>query len=217
MEKLFSLTNTSSKKQKMEELDLTLYFEYIPNFISNPTQIMNSLLNEIHLEQNKVKVFGREFNEPRLTAIFGDPSICSIPYKYSNSTRILKPFTKTLEILRQSVKEKTGIDFDFVLVNFYRDGNDKIGWHSDNESMMNTDNIISITFGTPRKFQIRETKTRKKVWENAMNSGSILWMKKGSQDLFQHQIPKESKITESRLNLTFRKFKEGLTEQKQEN
>lgn len=216
MEKKFS------KKQKLEidpkvlfldsksdsEKDYKDYFEYNPKFIDHSLEWMKKILDECKLEQCTVKVFGKVWPEPRLTAVYGDKSVCDKTYIYSKSERKLNPFPSVLEELRNLVFEKTGINFDFVLLNYYRDGNDKVSWHCDNEEMMECSNIVSLSFGQKRKFQVKSKINGSKIcWQQSLESGSMVWMKPKSQDLYYHQVPKETKIDQPRLNLTFRKFK----------
>jgi alkylated DNA repair dioxygenase AlkB len=120
---------------------------------------------------------------------------------------LLIPFTPIFEELLLLVFKETDILFDFCLVNYYRNGLDKVSWHKDKESMMDCSNIVSLSFGAARKFQIRDYKTKAKVWEKELESGSMLWMKPGFQEVYQHQVPIQSKVKEPRINLTFRLFK----------
>lgn len=183
------------------------YFEYKENFIDEPMKIYDKLLDEIKFEQKQVKVFGKIFNEPRLTAIHGDDNVLNKKYIYSKSERSLVPMTPTLKELQKLVEEFTGIHFDFVLLNLYRDGNDKVGWHCDGESTMDSSNITSISLGTERIFKFRDKETKELVWKHQLKNGSLVWMKKGCQEVYEHEVPKSTKITTPRINLTFRKFK----------
>ncbi len=178
--------------------------EYIKDFFTKTQSkyYFDEILGSIELQQNQVKVFGKIYDEPRLTAIFGDDTTKS--YTYSKSKRQLKKFPDILENIRNILFEKTGIYYDFVLVNYYRDGNDKIGWHSDNEPEMDHSSIASISFGESRTFKIKEIKTGivKKI---VLEDGSLFIMKNNFQDIYQHCIPKEAN-KKARINLTFRKF-----------
>ena len=135
-------------------------FEFNPKFYNNSECVFyyNEILNNINFTQGTVKVFGKVYNEPRLTAIFGDDP--SRYYMYSNSKRKLEEMPEVIQTIRNKICEETGIYYDFVLLNYYRDGNDKIGWHSDDEKEMDYNNIGSISFGSPRKFKIRDSKTK---------------------------------------------------------
>ena len=184
------------------------YLLYKKQFLENPHLIYEKILKEVKLEQKQVLVFGKTFDEPRLTAVYGDENICDLTYSYSKSTRKLNPMTPTLIEIQKTIEEFTKIHFDFVLLNFYRNGNDKVSWHSDDEKTMDCSNIISISLGTQRKFRLRDKIEKKVVWEESLETGSLLWMKKDCQNIYQHEIPLEKRISTSRLSLTFRKFNE---------
>lgn len=208
------LQNKDSIKSKMQMLTSESngiedceYFEYFTNFVSKPEQYMNCLLEEIQFEQNQVFVFGKLHAEPRLTSIHGDDSVLDRQYVYSKSVRILKPMTPTLLKLKKLVKFYTEIDFDFVLINYYRDGNDKVGWHADDETMMDCSNIASISLGEERTFKFRDKQSKKTVWKKQLENGSLVWMKENCQRDLEHEVPKTSKTCGPRMNLTFRKFK----------
>jgi alkylated DNA repair dioxygenase AlkB len=182
-------------------------FEYIPNFINNTDELYDNLMKEIPFEQRTVTVYGKTYNEPRLTSIHGDNSVLNKEYIYSRSIRELLPMTPTLVKLQNEIELKTGIHYDFVLLNLYRDGNDKVSWHSDDEPMMDCSNIASISLGTPRIFKFRNKETKEVVWKNKLEDGSFVWMKQGCQETLEHEVPKEPRITKPRINLTFRRFK----------
>lgn len=196
------------KKAKTEVVEKAIddYILYKEDFIKDIT--LEDLEKEITFDQKTVKCYGKEYLEPRFTAVFGDPSVCHLKYTYSKSPRILQPMTKTLETIRNEIEKFTGIKFDFVLANYYKDGTHKVGWHSDDESSMDCSNIISLSFGAERRFDIRDKITRKKVWSKHLKNGSLVWMKKGCQEKYHHQVPQQLRITQPRINLTFRKFSE---------
>jgi len=187
-------------------MDKSKIISYEEKFLKNPYTYYDSLIHEVTFEQKQVVVFGKTYNEPRLTAIHGDDDVLDMKYVYSKSVRKLSPMTKTLKDLQELVEKHTGIHFDFVLLNYYRDGNDKVGWHSDDEPMMNCSNIVSLSLGAERPFKFRDKETREVVWKEVLKNGSMVWMKPGCQELYEHEVPKCMKVSEPRINLTFRKF-----------
>jgi alkylated DNA repair dioxygenase AlkB len=183
------------------------YFEYYPGMIWNNEKWFDRLMQEIELEQHQLTLFGKTYNEPRLTAVYGKESVLDRTYTYSKSVRKLLPMTHWMKKIHQLLYLYTEIDFDFVLVNLYRDGSDKVGWHSDDEPMMDCSNIASVSFGAERVFKFREKESKKLVWKKPLGGGSLVWMKPGCQENLEHEVPKTSKPVGKRLNLTFRKFK----------
>ena len=181
------------------------YFEYQTNFIKDPNHYFEKLCIEVQFEQRKVKVFGKYFDEPRLTAMFSDNKL-EQKYVYSKSERTSLPMTPTLIELQKLVEERTKIHFDFVFLNFYRNGNDKVGWHSDLKGGLDPSNVASLSFGGERVFKFRDKKTKKVIWKETLKNGSLVWMKNGCQEEYEHEVPKSTKIVKPRINLTFRKF-----------
>jgi alkylated DNA repair dioxygenase AlkB len=186
---------------------MTDLFEYIPDFIKEPNNVFEKLMQEIPFEQRQVKVFGKIYDEPRLTSVHGDDNVLDKTYIYSKSIRELKPMTPSLIEIKKQIEHYTSHTFDFVLLNLYRNGNDKVGWHSDDEPMMNCSNIVSISLGEERIFKFRNKNTKDLVWKNKLANGSMVWMKPNCQELYEHEVPKETKVNKPRINLTFRKFK----------
>jgi alkylated DNA repair dioxygenase AlkB len=109
--------------------------------------------------------------------------------------------------MKDRLQEFTGIEFTHVLCNYYRDGQDSMGWHRDNEAVLGKNPIIaSITFGATRMFQIRHYETKKHKIDIPLTHGSLLIMSGESQHHWEHQIPKTKKVVGARVNLTFRKL-----------
>lgn len=120
---------------------------YYPTFY--PDIQLDKLVGAIPWQQNKIRVFGKEYNEPRLTAWFGPP------YTYSNISWPQADFPQVLEPIKEKLIQTAGFPFNSVLLNLYRDGNDAMGWHRDNEREMDTSLIASVSFGVTRAFRIR--------------------------------------------------------------
>lgn len=185
----------------MESEDLSEFLEYELDFIKNAEQVIYDIMEEVEFEVGKVFVYGKEFNEPRQTSLHGDnPKI----YKYSGKTKIMKPMTKTLLFIQGMIEEKYGKHFDFVLINHYRNGMDKIGLHSDSEKGIDKRDIISISLGAERRFRMKRKKDNKVVFDQLLKSGSVIRMKGECQDIFNHEVPAMKNVDGSRLNLTFR-------------
>ena len=134
-------------------------------------------------------------------------------YSYSNQSYSGKPWTPTLSLLRQLIADKTGIDFNAVLANFYEDGSAGMGWHADKEKELGPNPIIaSVSFGQKRKFAFRprrdvvNEKNPKKVCEYLLGDGSLLMMGEDCQKFFEHSLITDKSATKARMNLTFRKI-----------
>lgn len=162
------------------------------------------LRNEIPWKQEGMKLFGKYIDFPRLTAWYADEGKS---YTYSGLRNVPIPWTSFLFDLKQRTEGITNGLYNSVLLNYYRDGNDSMGWHCDNEPELGLNPIIaSINFGAKRKIQFRHLTQNNYKLDLQLNNGSILLMKGAIQHHWQHQVPKQKKVLEARINLTFRKI-----------
>ena len=165
------------------------------------------LKTEIQWKHEPIMMFGKLVMQPRLTAWYGDPAS---RYRYSGITQEPLPWTESLLKLRSKIENQVDAKFNAVLLNQYRDENDSMGWHRDNEKELGVDPIIaSISLGETRRFLLRRHRDdapRKpsERQEMDLNSGSLLIMKGKSQTHWEHSLPKTSKARSVRINLTYR-------------
>ena len=161
------------------------------------------LLHNIQWKQEEIVVFGKKHFEPRLTAWYANQGT---HYAYSN--KILQPKDWSVELIELKTKiEKIlpGKSFNSVLLNLYRDGNDKMGWHSDNEKELGQNPCIaSLSFGATRYFDLKHKQDKTKRFRFELSSGMLLVMSGSLQDYWLHQVPQQKKVKEPRINLTFR-------------
>ena len=180
---------------------------YFPNFFSQETaqHCFQSLKDSIPWQQDKIKVFGKIHDQPRLTALFGD-NLKS--YSYSGITMQPHPFTSDLTQIKKLVEKASNIAFTTCLLNYYRDGKDSNGWHSDDEKELGTNpTIASVSLGAERFFHLRNKTDKTQKHKILLENGSLLLMKGETQHYWQHQLPKTSKSIGGRINLTFRILK----------
>lgn len=160
------------------------------------------LLNEIKWKQEPIKIFGKEVMQPRLTAWYGDTDKA---YSYSGITMQPNTWTETLKAIKQKIEPVAGVKFTNALLNLYRDGNDSMGWHRDNEKELGNQPIIgSVSFGETRTFQFRNYKTKKDLISLELNNGSFLLMRGDTNHYWEHSIPKTKQAKKERINITFR-------------
>ena len=168
----------------------------------NDSEIFDELFKNIPWESKIIKMYGKENPQPRLVAWFGD---LGRSYSYSNITMDINPWTPRLKELKEICEEKSGTSFNSLLLNLYRDGNDKVAWHSDNEPELGKEPCIaSLSLGATRRFKFRHRED-KNVLERSLDSGSLVVMSGLSQKKWEHEIPLEKKVKNPRINLTFRK------------
>jgi alkylated DNA repair dioxygenase AlkB len=187
---------------ELVEIDNGQYI-YIPNFLSKTESDLyyDTFLNEIEWRQEELNMYGKILKYPRLTAWYGD---ADKPYTYSGSTFEPNPWTEELVALKSKIETKSALKFNSVLLNLYRDGNDSVSWHADDEEELGQNpEIASVNFGATRKFHLKHNVTKEK-YEILLDHGSLLIMKGELQHYWKHQVPKTKNKVRPRVNLTFR-------------
>ncbi|MGP5437305.1 alpha-ketoglutarate-dependent dioxygenase AlkB family protein [Psychrobacter alimentarius] len=156
----------------------------------------------IHWQQDSVSMFGKTHDLPRLSAWYGDNDK---PYTYSGITLQPKPWNDVLLELREALVPICKRQFNSVLLNWYRSGEDHISWHTDAEPELGENPLIaSVNFGASRRFLLRRRDEHATKLEIPLHHGSVLIMAGALQHHWQHSIPKQKKVKEDRVNLTFR-------------
>jgi alkylated DNA repair dioxygenase AlkB len=169
--------------------------------IQEANALFTKLEQNIHWKNDEVIIFGKHFITKREAAWYGDDSYS---YTYSNSTKIALPWTNELRYLKQKIETLTGESFNSCLLNFYHNGTECMGWHSDDETMMKKNaSIASLSFGATRKFSFKHKLTKQST-SLMLENGSLLVMKDCTQTHWLHSLPKTLKVTQPRINLTFR-------------
>ncbi|XP_029365752.1 DNA oxidative demethylase ALKBH2 isoform X1 [Echeneis naucrates] len=162
-------------------------------------------------EEAKVQVFGKVYKIPRKQATYGD---AGLTYTYSGVTRSACPWTPTLASIRDAVTRTTGQTFNFVLVNRYKDGQDHMGEHRDDEKELDPIcPIASVSLGAARDFIFRHRDARGKQSSRQIEPvrlelahGSLLLMNPPTNTFWYHSLPVRKKVLLPRINLTFRRI-----------
>ena len=169
--------------------------------------LLKSLDSSIPWHQNKIKFYGKESLVPRLESWHGDSGMS---YTYSGITMHAKPWTDDLLEIKQSIEPFAKTTFNSVLINFYRDGKDRVAWHSDDEKELGKNPVIgSVSLGAERKFKLRHKRFKENQLrhEILLGNGSFLLMTGPTQHNWLHEIPRTAKPIGPRINLTFRVIK----------
>ena len=166
-------------------------------------RFFSELLNNINWQQEKTKIFGKEVNLPRLTAWYGDTGKS---YTYSGITMNPDPWSPNLLAIKEKIEETVQVSFNSVLANLYRNGQDYVSWHSDDEKELDKNpTIASVSFGATRRFLLRHRSNKNlETVDLSLGHGSLLIMKGSTQHYWKHQVPKTAKVKTARINLTFR-------------
>ncbi|MGH8476127.1 MAG: alpha-ketoglutarate-dependent dioxygenase AlkB family protein [Methylococcales bacterium] len=166
------------------------------------------LLHELVWSAESIRIYGKSIQSPRLLSWVGDPD-CE--YRYSGIVHEPLPWHPVLFELKTRLEDCTGQAFNSVLCNLYRDGNDSLGWHADNEKELGRNPIIgSVSLGDTRTIRIRHKKSGA-AHNIEMNNGSLIIMAGCLQQYWRHCVPKASKVVQARINLSFRRIVPSIT------
>ena len=164
-------------------------------------QLFRLLLDAVDWEQREITVYGKTHPQPRLVAWFGNPGTS---YTYAGLTLHPTPWIDPILQIKAVCEAIAGATFNSVLLNLYRNGDDTVGWHSDDEPELGPNPIIaSVSLGAARRFDLRNKVTKKTV-KTLLLPGSVLLMTGRTQAEWVHQVPRTKRVGEARINLTFR-------------
>lgn len=165
--------------------------------------LLHSLMNRVPWEQSVIQLYGRPVQIPRLNAWFGDPG-CG--YAYSGHRLPLHPWLPELSTLRGRLHRELNVDSNSVLVNLYRDGQDSVAWHSDDEPELGRNPVIAaVSLGAERRFSLRHRHNKSlETLHLQLPSGSLLLMSGATQHHWYHCLPKSARVNAPRISLTFR-------------
>ena len=178
-----------------------------PNFYQEDGvyDLFEALKHTILWKQDKMKIYGHSVSFPRLTSWYADGDKT---YTYSGVVNTPIPFTPLLLQIKQAAEAQCGKQFNSALLNFYRNGEDSMGWHSDDEKELSGNPVIaSASFGATRIFQFKHKQQKTVKLSIALNNGSLLIMQGQTQHYWLHQVPKTAKDPGPRINITFRDIK----------
>ncbi|GAA5482733.1 alpha-ketoglutarate-dependent dioxygenase AlkB family protein [Haloferula sargassicola] len=166
-------------------------------------EFLRCFLASIPWQHDEAVMFGKHIVTARKVAWYGD---ARYDYTYSGKTRTARVWTPELLAIKQEVERLGGSSYNSCLLNLYADGSQGMGWHHDDEKGLGPDSdIASVSFGAERRFDFRHKLSKEKV-SVFLPSGSLLIMRGRTQACWQHQVPKAMRVTEPRVNLTFRRM-----------
>jgi alkylated DNA repair dioxygenase AlkB len=172
---------------------------FYADFLGN--EYFELLKSEINWKQEGMKMYGKEVLFPRLTAWYAEGGKT---YKYSGLINIPEEFTPSLLKIKEALELEIGKKFNSALLNYYRNGQDSMGWHADDEPELSKNPVIaSISLGAERKFQFKHKTVPKSLINISLSPGSLLMMQGATQHHWLHQVPKVKDARE-RINITFR-------------
>ena len=156
----------------------------------------------INWQRDHIKMYGKTIALPRLTAWHGD---AGKSYTYSGITSQPQVWNAGLLYIKKQIEQVTGYTFNSVLLNWYRNGEDHMGWHADDEPELGVNPLIaSVNFGETRDFVLRRNDEPRQKIVMPLQHGTLLVMGGALQHYWQHSVPKRKRVKGSRFNLTFR-------------
>jgi len=167
------------------------------------SKIFGTLLAEIPWRQEHLKIAGKLRAIPRLQCWMGDRSS---EYGYSGVRLRPCPWHPAVDSVHRLVTEASDTAFNSVLINLYRNGQDSVAWHADDETELGgTPLIASVSLGAERVFELKQKHQRPALkYRLTLRHGSLLLMGGSMQQHWLHQLPKTKGLEDARINLTFR-------------
>jgi alkylated DNA repair dioxygenase AlkB len=195
----------SSFRIDRDSLDIEFWSDFLAP--SRADDLLSTLLTETPWVHGEIAIYGKKVKMPRLTAWYGDPGAV---YTYSGLRNEPLPWSAALSEIRADVESFAEHTFNSVLLNYYRNGDDYMSWHRDDEPELGPRPVIaSVTLGAARRFQFREARPaeagKRKTHEIELTHWSLLVMRGDTQRVWEHGIPKAKGVVEPRINLTFRR------------
>lgn len=188
---------------QLPNADLQLHAQWLDTATAD--HWLTALSAQTPWQQPQVQIYGRQLPVPRLVAWYGD---AEASYRYSGLTHQPLPWTPLLALIRAQVEQAVRQPLNGVLLNYYRDGQDSMGWHSDDEAELGANPLIaSLNLGGTRRFDLRRKGQSRIEHSLPLQHGSLLVMRGPTQHYWQHQVAKTRSLCAPRLNLTFRLIK----------
>ncbi|MEX0965022.1 MAG: alpha-ketoglutarate-dependent dioxygenase AlkB [Pseudohongiellaceae bacterium] len=193
--------NNAPIRHALTDAELLEYPRLFPR--TEADRLLTELITDIPWRQQHLRIAGVLRAVPRLQCWMGDRSS---RYGYSGMRLAPCPWNNTVRSIRDRVSTFSGLKFNSVLINYYRDGQDSVAWHADDETELGERAVIaSVSLGAERRFQLKQKNVSPpQKYQLALRHGSLLIMSETMQQHWLHQLPKVKGLTAARVNLTFR-------------
>ena len=164
-------------------------------------------LDQLEVEYRKPYMrFGKMVEVPRGQASYTLSADIHYDYKVSGGSPPNLVMCDTLRGITSKVNERLGTNFNTILLNKYKDGNDCIGFHRDRETgWAQGSGFATLAFGAQRDFQIKNEASGK-VETILHKNGQVLYLPAPMNAENLHGVPKRKKVNDCRISLTFREI-----------
>lgn len=185
--------------------------DFLQTFLSpeEADVLLGCFLTHIRWQQDSIHLHGKPVQIPRLQAWYGEPEAS---YSYSGLRLEPQPMFEELKKVRTRLEQQasaslgTPVLFNAALCNLYRDGQDSVSWHADDEPELGLNPVIaSLSLGGTRTFSLQHKKDKSRKYHLELPHNSLLLMSGDLQHHWRHQVAKTRKVCEPRVNLTFRR------------
>lgn len=161
---------------------------YIDNFINNDVYLFDMIRDTANWDRSMTS---------RMTTSFG------VPYNYSGINYPVVDIPNYFDNIIRNINDIIGFTPNNCLVNYYLDGNSRMGYHSDRTDILSPNTgVVIISLGSTRTLRFRNINDRSIV-DYHLRSGSLFYMTSDVQNLWMHSIP-SSDTNDGRMSLTFR-------------
>lgn len=196
---------------RAENLDLRYAVVFSKSVASELFRALEEEVEYYPREMTRVRVYGKWHDIPMKRVAYGDEGLT---YKFSGTCIAARPWLPILRSVRHFLADLTGHQFNFVLINRYKDGHDHIAEHRDDEKELDRSvPIASLSLGQPRDFVLRHAESRGPKSKRRMppvtvllEHGSLLLMNPPTNTYWYHSLPVRKRLLHPRINLTFRKL-----------
>jgi len=181
--------------------DETGIIRLYPDWLTNADEIFAELVSDIAWQGRNIRLFGKTHPIPRLEQWIGAPGVA---YRYSGQAYVAEGWPASLAELPKRLSEQFGWQSNGALLNYYRTGQDSMGWHSDNEPELGVNPSVAIlSFGQARTLLLRRICNHQQKLAAELAGGSLLWMSGAVQTYWQHSLPRRA-TGAPRISCTFR-------------
>lgn len=181
--------------------EITYWHDFLEE--DQAADLFNELKEHSDWKEETISLFGKRYKQPRLTCWYGDYGVLA-DGRYQVRSEAMN-FTPRLLLLKNKIEKETGYKFNSVLANLYRNENDGVGYHADDEEILGKNPAIaSYSLGETRRFLVKHNQHKYKNLRVDLPNNSLLLMHGSLQENWKHCIPKTKRIMNARINLTFR-------------